>query len=178
MKLIIGLGNPGQKYEKTRHNLGFRALEKLKESLGFEDWNPAKKFKSLISEGHFNEQKIILAKPQTFMNNSGQAVKPLIENFKLEIENLLIIHDDIDLPLGEIRIQKGRGSAGHKGVQSIIEMLGAKDFTRIRIGIRPKNEKRKLDTEKFVLEKFTDEEEEIIEKTIKKAVEIIFRQLL
>jgi PTH1 family peptidyl-tRNA hydrolase len=177
MKLIIGLGNPGDKYEKTRHNLGFQVIDELKKNLEFRTWNLTKKFNALISEGTFNHQKIILAKPQTFMNNSGQAVRALTDYYKISPEDILIIHDDIDLPLEEIRIQKGRGSAGHKGVQSIIDQLGTKDFIRMRIGIRPNEAPKKINAEQFVLQKFTAEEEKIIQPTIKKAAQMIVAAL-
>jgi PTH1 family peptidyl-tRNA hydrolase len=172
MKLIVGLGNPGEKFEKTRHNLGFRVIDELHQNLEFSSWNLAKKFNTLISENMLKGKKIILAKPQTFMNSSGQVVKALVDYYKIKSPDILIIHDDIDLPLGEIRLQKSRGSAGHKGVQSIIDALGTKDFARLRIGIRP-NLDQKTETEKFVLEKFTNEEEKIIQQTLKKATEKI-----
>src|SRR3989344_3282239 len=144
MLLIVGLGNPGKKYEKTRHNVGSRVVGELK-SLNLKD--------------------IILVQPTTFMNESGRAVKKITKNYKLKTENLIVVHDDIDLPLGEFKIQKNRGSAGHKGVQSIIDSLGTKDFTRIRIGIKPEQYYRPFrSTEKFVLEKFTKDEEEILKE--------------
>ena len=121
-----------------------------------------------------NNQKIILAKPLTFMNESGRAVKTIIHNSKFMIQDLIVIHDDIDLPLGTIRISQDANSAGHKGIQSIIDELRTKDFTRIRIGIRPKFV---VDTETFVLKNFTKEEEKIIKQVIKKAMEIIKKSL-
>ena len=151
MLLIVGLGNPGKKYEKTRHNVGSRVVGELK-SLNLKD--------------------IILVQPTTFMNESGRAVKKITKNYKLKTENLIVVHDDIDLPLGEFKIQKNRGSAGHKGVQSIIDSLGTKDFTRIRIGIKPEQYYRPFrSTEKFVLEKFTKDEEEILKEVIPKVIE-------
>jgi PTH1 family peptidyl-tRNA hydrolase len=173
MALIVGLGNPGKKFEKTRHNLGFLVVESLKSKIkSFSNWKKSKKFLSEISEGKINNEKVILAKPQTFMNNSGKAVKPLIENCKLKIENLIVVHDDLDLPLGKIKISLGRGSGGHKGVQSIIEELGTKNFVRLRIGIQPKNGKPER-PEKFVLQRFKKEEEKIIKKVIKKTIEVV-----
>ena len=153
MLLIVGLGNPGKKYEKTRHNVGSRVVGELK-SLNLKD--------------------IILVQPTTFMNESGRAVKKITKNYKLKTENLIVVHDDIDLPLGEFKIQKNRGSAGHKGVQSIIDSLGTKDFTRIRIGIKPEQYYRPFrSTEKFVLEKFTKDEEEILKEVTPKVIEEI-----
>lgn len=151
MIVIVGLGNPGKKYEKTRHNIGSRVIDELK-SLGLEN--------------------VVLAKPTTFMNESGKAVKKLITNYKLQTINLWIIHDDIDLPLGEFKISFGRGSAGHKGVQSIINELGTKDFNRIRIGICPKSGKPE-NVEKFVLQKFSKEEEKILKETILKVIDLL-----
>ena len=128
--LIVGLGNPGKKYEKTRHNVGFRVIDEL--------------------EKEIFDENIILFKPQAFMNNSGRTVKKFFQNSKLKTQNLIVVHDDIDLLLGKIRISKNSSSGGHKGIQSIIDTLGTKNFTRIRIGIRPKF---KCNTERFVLEK-------------------------
>ena len=172
MKLIIGLGNSGEKYIKTRHNLGFIVTEELAEKIKVDNWKEEKQFKADIAQGIYNNEKIILAKPQTFMNNSGNSVKSIADYYKINSENILVIHDDIDLELGEIRIQKNRGSAGHNGVQSIINYLKTKDFIRIRIGIKP-IEKEILEAEKFVLEKFSRYEEEIVSQTIKKAADTI-----
>lgn len=155
--LIFGLGNPGKKYENTRHNVGSKAIDEL-ESL--------------------NLTNVVLIKPQTFMNESGKAVKSLIRQYKIKPDNLIVIHDDIDLPLGKIRIVENRGSAGHKGVESIIQTLKTKNFTRLRIGILPKSGKPR-NPEDFVLQKFKKEEEKIIKEMIEKtveAVEMIFEE--
>ncbi len=150
MILIVGLGNPGKKYEKTRHNVGTRAIDELKV---------------------LDLKNVILVKPKTFMNESGKAVKPLIEKYKIKPEDLIVIHDDIDLPLGKIRIVKNRGSAGHKGVESIIRELKTENFIRFRIGIQPQSGKPK-NPENFVLQKFNKEEEKIVkEEVIKKIAE-------
>ncbi|MBZ9572310.1 aminoacyl-tRNA hydrolase [Patescibacteria group bacterium] len=174
MTLIIGLGNPGEKYAKTRHSLGFRIVDKFRMRKKFSSFKFSKKINSLISRGKFNKKKIILVKPQTFMNKSGKAVKFLIKNLKLKTRNLFVVHDDIDLPLGETKISIGRGSAGHKGVQSIIDELGSKNFVRFRIGIKPKPYTLTPKTlESFVLKKFNKKEERILRKVIKKTVEAI-----
>jgi PTH1 family peptidyl-tRNA hydrolase len=154
MHLIVGLGNPGKKYQNTRHNLGARVIDEL-ESL--------------------NLKGAVLAKPGGFMNESGKAVKGLTKAYNLKSNTLIVIHDDIDLPLGQIRIVKNRGSAGHKGVESIIRELGTKNFIRFRVGIRPvSNIKYKVSSvEKFVLQKFNKEEEKIAKDMIKKTVEAI-----
>ncbi len=150
MILVVGLGNPGKKYEKTRHNVGARAIDELEV---------------------LDLKNVILAKPKTFMNESGKAVKPLIEKYKIKPEDLIVIHDDIDLPLGKIRIVKNRGSAGHKGVESIIRELKTENFIRFRIGIQPQSGKPK-NPENFVLQKFNKEEEKIVkEEVIKKIAE-------
>jgi len=157
MKIIIGLGNPMPKYKGTRHNVGQIIVSYFQEINNFPGFKLKKKLEGLISEGKIGEKKIALVLPQTFMNESGRAVKKLITNYQLPITNLIVIHDDIDLPLGTIRIKKGGSSGGHNGVQSIIDHLKIQDFVRIKIGVA--NEKRGLvPAEKFVLEKFSKEE--------------------
>ncbi len=170
MIIIVGLGNPGKKYKDTRHNIGFRIADKFREINNFLEFRLSKKFNSLISEGILNGEKIIIAKPQTFMNKSGKAVLALTNFYKTK--DLFVIHDDIDLPLGKIKIVKGRGSAGHKGIESIIKEIGTKDFIRFRVCIQPTKGKPK-NAEKFVLQKFSKEEERVIKKIIKKTVEAI-----
>lgn len=154
MKLIVGLGNPGKAYEKTRHNVGFEAIGYLLLVIGgFTKWKFEKRFNAEISRGHIASccEDVILAKPQTYMNNSGVAVKQLTVNYRLTTNDLLVIHDDLDLPLGTLRLSRGSGSAGHKGVQSIIAALGTKDFWRLRVGVGPK----KGETDEFVLKNFS-----------------------
>ncbi len=155
MILIVGLGNPGQKFQKTRHNIGFRVVDELAEN----------------KTGQF-----MIAKPQTFMNESGRAVKKLVAKFKIPTANLWVVHDDIDLPLGKFKISQGRGSAGHKGVQSIINELKTKDFNRVRIGICPKTGKPKT-VEKFVLQNFTKEEETVLKEVIEEVVEEVVEEI-
>ena len=179
MILIVGLGNPGKKYQKTRHNLGFRVVDEIAANFQFSPALSQKGgvqsiFNVKISKGEIANKKIILAKPQTFMNLSGKAVKKLISNIQNLTSKLWIIHDDIDIPLGEIRIVKNRSSAGHKGVESIIRELKTKDFVRFRVGVKPKTSNLKPETlDRFVLQKFTREEEKILKKIIKKTIEII-----
>jgi PTH1 family peptidyl-tRNA hydrolase len=168
MKLIVGLGNPGSKYKKTRHNLGFMVVDLL---AGDEKWRESKKANCLYVKKQMADQEVELVKPLTYMNNSGQTVSHIQKKHRLNSQDIIIVHDDIDLALGEIKIQEGRGAAGHKGVQSIIEQLGNQDFIRVRIGIRPAE--LSMDTEKFVLQKFTPEETKIIQETITKAVPMI-----
>jgi PTH1 family peptidyl-tRNA hydrolase len=175
MILIVGLGNPGKKFQKTRHNLGFMIVESLKLKIkSFSDWRKKRKLLAEISEGIIANKKIILAKPRTFMNLSGKAAQKLTYNLQLTTDNLWIVHDEIDLPLGKIRISVGRGAAGHKGVQSIIDTLGTKDFVRFRIGIKPKQSSRSVyRAEGFVLKKFNKKEEKIVKEMIKRTVEAI-----
>ena len=172
MFIIIGLGNPGKKYSHTWHNIGFQALSDFQKKNNFPAFRLSKKFQAEISENKIANKKIILAKPQTFMNESGKAAKALMKFYKIKPENLWVIHDDVDIPLGKIRISKGRGSAGHKGVQSIISELKTKNFARIRMGISPKNGKPK-NAEKFVLQKFAKEEKNILKEAVKKTAEAI-----
>jgi len=164
MILIVGLGNPGEEFEKTRHNLGFRVLDLLQKKWSLPPFVLNKTVFSLISKGKFSEKEIILAKPQTFMNLSGKAVKSLKKKFKIKTKNIIIIHDEMDLPLGKTKFSFKKGAAGHKGVSSIIQSLKTKNFFRYRIGIG--KEKR----ENFVLEKFSKEEEKILKETIKKTL--------
>ncbi|PIP17618.1 MAG: aminoacyl-tRNA hydrolase [Parcubacteria group bacterium CG23_combo_of_CG06-09_8_20_14_all_35_9] len=178
--LIVGLGNPGKTYEKTRHNVGFFTLEILYKKLfgfhNFSEFKEEKKFKALVSKKVPNG--IILAKPLTFMNNSGESVNLLTDFYKIPInpENLWVIHDDIDLSLGQYRIQESRGSAGHKGVSSVIEILGTKNFKRVRIGILAPS-KGKIPTEDYVLQKFPKDEEKILKKCIEEVVEKLLELL-
>ena len=170
MKLIIGLGNPGEEYKKTRHNVGFLTVDKIANSIQYSVFSIQQKFNAEISNGIIDNEKIILAKPQTFMNNSGQAVKAIVDYYKIDPENIIVIHDDLDIPLGKYKFSKNKNSGGHKGVQSIIDHLGTKDFSRIRIGIGTGVQVStcKIPTEKFVLERFNEKEMEIAEGVIDK----------
>lgn len=178
MKLIIGLGNPGKRYEKTRHNVGFMVLDYLHYNLkkeGLSDWSLSKKFNAIISGGTINGEKILLAKPMTFMNHSGQAVQLIAQYYKLSHRDLLVIHDDKDLELGKIKMQSNRGSAGHNGIKSIIEHIGTQDFLRLRLGVAPKNEKKMNKVDKFVLGKFNLLERKIAQKMIEQATSEIIQ---
>jgi len=162
MILIIGLGNPGEKFNNTPHNIGFEVLDKFAIENNFPDFELQKKSEALISEGIFGEEKIILVKPQTFMNESGKSVKKILEKIKDQASDIIVIHDDIDLPQGKIKIVKGRGSAGHKGVESIIKNIGNENLVRVRVGVIPVSGKPK-NPENFVLQK-TETLDEIIQK--------------
>ncbi len=168
MILIIGLGNPGRKFQKTRHNLGFSVLDMLQKEWGFTAWKKRKKLLTDISKGNINNQDVVLAKPQTYMNESGKSVSRLIGHWGLKPTDLIVIHDDFDIPLGEFKISQASSSAGHKGVQSIIDILGTKGFNRFRIGIKPDNTIN-IDLEEFVLKRFRREQERILTE-IKKRI--------
>ena len=158
MKMIVGLGNPGKKYEATRHNVGFMALDFFGDELGVNITK--KKEKSFIAETHYQGQKIILVKPQTYMNLSGESVETLKNFFKVALEDIIVIYDDLDLNLGKIRIRSSGGTGGHNGVSSIIDSLGTREFSRVRIGIgRPPEMINPVD---YVLGLFSEEESKIL----------------
>ncbi len=168
MFLIVGLGNPGEKYQDTRHNVGFAVVERFAEKNNFPAFQLSSKFNALLSENLLGKEKTILALPQTFMNESGASVSSLIYFYKIYPANVIVVHDDMDIPLGQIRVVYDRGSAGHKGVESIIDKFESNQFLRIRIGIQPSKGKPN-NPEKFVLKKFDKSEKEIIDAAIEKA---------
>ena len=133
VKLIVGLGNPGKQYETTKHNIGFLVLDALAANLGL-SFNKTK-FKSIYAEGNIGTEKVILVKPQTFMNLSGESVRPWMDYFDLTEEDVVIIYDDMDLPVGKIRLRIQGGHGGHNGVKSLIQHMGTKNFNRIRVGV-------------------------------------------
>lgn len=164
MIIIIGLGNQGKRYTNTPHNIGFEIIDKFAMKNNFPEFKLSKKFNALISE----DNNVILIKPETFMNQSGKSVQAITSFYKTK--NITVVHDDIDLILGDVRISKNSGSAGHKGVQSIIKELGSKDFTRIRIGIQPQKGKPKS-IERYVLQKFKKEQRELLKPAVLEALE-------
>lgn len=138
MHLIVGLGNPGEKYDNTRHNIGFTTLDHLLkkfEPLSNSSWDKSTKTKSLVKKLTIKDYPVLFAKPQTYMNNSGLAVNLLLQFYKIEPKDLIIIHDELDLPLGKIQIKFGGGTAGHNGIESILNTIGTDKFIRIRMGI-------------------------------------------
>jgi len=173
MILIVGLGNPEENYKGTRHNLGSCLINKFAEINQFPDFELDKKSNALISE----KEGVVLAKPRTFMNNSGKAVKQLLTKLNLSPSGLFVIHDEADVNLGETKVSRDSSSAGHKGVQSIIDEIKTRDFTRIRVGIDSEDESFKnKELEEAVLKKFSRGEKEILRqktddilKTIKEA---------
>ena len=163
MKLIVGLGNPGLQYLNSRHNLGFMALDSLSTHYQFEYWKS--KFDGMFSSKLFGSEKIILVKPQTYMNLSGFCVAKFKQFFKINDDDIFVIYDDIDLCFGDKRLKQGGGDAGHKGVRSISQHLGNKNFYRIRIGVgRPKE---KEDVSSFVLSNFSKTEIDRVQPIIK-----------
>lgn len=166
MKIIIGLGNPGQEYAGTRHNIGFELIDRIRDDSGFSDFEFNKKFNAEIAKGKIDSKEALLVKPQTFMNLSGEAVQPILAFYKLSPEDIIVVHDELDLPAGRYKIATDSSSAGHNGVQNIIDKLGTQKFARIRIGIGEAKEGVpvcRLGAHDFVLGKFKDEEKEKIE---------------
>lgn len=166
ISLIVGLGNPGKEYIKTRHNAGFMVIDKLLEALPgkFEENHS---FSSLYWNGKYRGRKLFLQKPLTYMNMSGEAVNGLMKKKKLVADELLLIYDDIDLPLGTIRFRKCGGTGGHRGVDSVIEYLGSGDFSRLRIGIGRSESKKQKD---YVLSEFSKVESDVFLKTVETVV--------
>ncbi len=159
--LIIGLGNIGKEYDLTRHNIGFMCIDKLRLALDLPDWITKKDLKSEISVGKAGDQRIILIKPTTFMNISGQAVQSVMSFYKITADDTIIIHDELDISFGQIRTRIGGGSAGHNGIKSILEQLGedsGQKTGRVRIGI-DNDHSAKIDSADFVLQKFSKEEQ-------------------
>ena len=171
-KLIIGLGNPGSKYKKTWHNLGFLVLDNIKNEFDFANFKKQSKLQAEITTGSIGAEKVILAKPINYMNNSGHAVSLLMKYYKIDINNLIVIHDDIDLDLERIKITNDSSAGGHNGVKSIIESIKTQTFIRLRIGVKtPKLEK--MDAAKYVLEKYNLFQTGKIKEVIKKATSAI-----
>ena len=161
IKLLVGLGNPGKEYQSTRHNLGFQVIDYLTEKLNL-SWQK-EKFKGLYTIGTYQQQKIMLLRPLTYMNNSGECVRNFINYFLIPLENILVVYDDLSLPLGSFRYRQQGSSGGHNGIKSIIECLGTQKFQRIKVGIDSKHEVLWKD---WVLQKFTSEEMKEIEKIL------------
>jgi peptidyl-tRNA hydrolase, PTH1 family len=167
--LIVGLGNPGREYRETRHNVGFMLVDRLAVKMNARFTRLQSK--ALIASALYNDRKVILAKPQTFMNLSGQSVQGLVHFYKLPLTNLLLVHDDLDLPLGTIRIRPDGGSAGQKGMASTQERLGTDEFARIRLGIgRPPGQMQAPD---YVLQDFSKGDMVVVSETLNRAVEAV-----
>lgn len=172
MKLILGLGNPEEKYFRTRHNFGFRAVDFFAEENNFPEFRFEKKFRAEISEGKIGNEKVFLVKPQTFMNLSGESARALLDFYKPLLANFLAIYDDVDLPFGKIRIREHGGSGGHRGVKNLIAHFGTENFPRLRLGIG--NELLDvMPTEEFVLNKFSKDEEKALPEILEKATKTV-----
>ena len=167
--LIAGLGNPGREYGHTRHNVGFEVASRLSKLLSA---GPAKRVaKSKIRVASDGGRDVIIARPWTYMNLSGPAVARLVQAFRIELANLVVVHDDLDLPLGRIRLRSGGSSGGHRGVQSIIDSLRDASFVRVRIGIgRPPDDQ---DPTEFVLQRFADSEQELVRSVVRQSAKAI-----
>ena len=167
--LIVGLGNPGKEYEKTRHNTGFAVTDFISEKLG------AVKIKTKLlasaTRAKSNGNDIFILKPETFMNLSGKAVVPFAKTKKIPMKNIIVIHDELDLPFGETRLSVGSGAAGHNGVKSLIDSFGGKNFARLRVGIGPRP--ATIPADKFVLARFTPEDTDALPKIIESASEAV-----
>ncbi len=170
MYLIIGLGNPGQEYTNTRHNIGRETAEALREKEDFPEFRFEKKYNAEISEGKIGKVKAVFALPDTFMNKSGIATGALARYYKVKPAGVIVVHDDADIPLGSAKLSFAKRSAGHKGVESIIRTLKTNEFWRFRLGIAGK---RDIPAEKIVLRKLTPDEQRTVKKIIKKTIEAI-----
>lgn len=178
MKLIVGLGNPGKKYERTRHNVGFMVLDRLHEAWGSYQpsaWELSKKFNAVIAGCTIRSEKVVLVKPMTFMNASGEAVQLIAHFYKIPPADIILVHDDKDLPLGTVKFQRNRGHAGHNGVRSVIEHIGTQDFARYRVGVADPKQTRG-DTADFVLGKFRLLERKPVRDMIEKTVYALTQQ--
>ena len=167
--LIVGLGNPGRQYRKNRHNIGFLLVDRLAERL---DVSFSRlEAKALVTKADYQGLRLVLAKPQTYMNLSGQAVASLLKFYKIPLENLLVTYDDVDLPFGSLRLRPTGGSAGQKGMASIIERLGTQDFPRLRLGVgRPPG---RMDAADYVLQDFSPGEEPVLSESLERGVQSI-----
>lgn len=186
MKLVIGLGNPGKDYQNTRHNIGFQIVDLINKG-GEGEFSFDKNFEAETSQIKFNGEKVLLVKPQVFMNNSGKTVKKIVENLRFKTKNLIVVHDDLDIPFGKTKVSFGRSSAGHKGIESVFKALKTENIYRIRIGtfnsqlVKIKKIKDKIkklnEMNKFVIGPFTPNEKTKLKKIIKEAAEKIYSLL-
>jgi peptidyl-tRNA hydrolase, PTH1 family len=177
--IIVGLGNPGPEYEKTRHNAGRIMLEAIRKKFDFPEWESSKKYKALVSKGEIGGESVVLLAPETFMNKSGQSVAELVKSVKAA-ERLVVIYDELDLPMGKLKMVFNRGSGGHKGIESIVRALKTEAFVRIRIGISPATPSGKLKkpqgdekVQDFILGSFKPAELETLKKISKKVIEAV-----
>lgn len=168
MYLIVGLGNPGREYQNTRHNIGFRYLDFFCEEHQIEMYRS--KMNGIYGETMLQGEKVILLKPQSYMNLSGTVVQRFVQFYKIPLDHILVIQDDLDMPTGKIKLKKGSSSGGHNGIQNIIDQLGTKEFKRLKIGI---SNNKQISTADYVLGKFSKDEEEILKNIAPKVNDIL-----
>ena len=179
MKLIVGLGNPGEKYARTRHNVGFVVIDALQDKLGLGDFQDQAKFSGWLAQGDYQDERIFLLKPGTFMNLSGEAVAKTAHYYKIPLCDVWLVFDDVDLPLGEVRFRE-KGSAGtHNGMRSVVASLGSEDFPRFRLGIESRgvHAPDQQDVHSFVLQDFLPAEQEIFRHVVEDCVDLIRQKL-
>ena len=167
MKLIVGLGNPGKEYENTRHNIGFMSVDKI---INEKNLTEKEKFNGKYYEYNINNEKIIILKPQSYINLSGQVINKFVNYFKIDTDDILIIHDDLDLPVGKIKLRMSGGSGGHNGLKDIENCLKTKNYKRIKVGI---SNNKNIDTKDYVLGRFNSEDKKIIDNSINTISNII-----
>jgi len=168
VKIVVGLGYPGREYVATRHNIGFMAVDTLAERWGVTAWR--EKFSALMAE-HRGAETVLLVKPQTYMNLSGQAVAAFVRFYKLTVADVIVVYDDIDLPAGRLRLRPGGGAGGHRGIESLFDHLGSDAFARVRIGVgRPPEYMEAAD---YVLSRFSSEEQPLMDEAIKRAADAV-----
>jgi len=173
MKIIAGLGNPGDPYRLTRHNMGFLVVDALADDCGIAIQK--KKFEALLGDGRIGEHRVLFVKPQTFMNLSGQSIRQVLDFYQIKADDLLVVHDDLDLPFGTVRIKVGGGDGGHKGIRSLIDHLGDATFIRVRLGIgKPAF---RDDTERYVLQPVPKADLEQLAEVVRTACEAV-REIL
>jgi PTH1 family peptidyl-tRNA hydrolase len=169
---VVGLGNPGLKYEFNRHNIGFRIVDSLARNIEIE-FKKVKSYYSLISRGMINNHKVMLVKPQTFMNLSGRAVSKVVSYYKIPLQGLLIVYDDLNLELGQVRIRKKGSAGGHKGIESIMQYLNSEEIPRLRIGIGNPSVNFNFNCMSYVLSNYNNNEKDKIEEVIQLSTEAI-----
>lgn len=171
MKLVVGLGNPGKEYAKTRHNMGFMIADEFIKTNNLPSFKKTEKLKAEISEGIIEGEKVIVCKPSTYMNNSGEAVQKISQFYKINPADIYVVYDDLDLPLGQIRLRKEGGAGTHNGMKSVVEQLGTTQFPRLRIGIECRGESspKQQETVSFVLSEFNETQQEELKTALNKA---------
>jgi len=169
MYIIVGLGNPGKQYEHTRHNAGFEVIDILADRIGV--CVEEKKHKALCARGLLEGQKVVLAKPQTFMNSSGESVRALVDFYKAETENLILVYDDISLEPGQLRIRAKGSAGGHNGIKNIISHLGTQEFPRVKVGVGEKP--KEMDLADYVLSRFSKGEQELMDQAFRRAADAV-----